>query len=237
LKLEGDGWQVFAADPTAKEPYYQGQRFAHTGMAPWIFFRGVPLHGEYFTERNPAAHDHVSGLADEFDIDAPQSFARAEPGEAFLKIGVGLLVRPDEENYRFHRDYEMRTAPVIRLERADDRTLRWRERLEDSALGYEMTTELAIEEGSLISRRTLTNLGTETLRTEFYGHHFFQFGGVPIGETYSVQWDGSQMHGILQSEKDTEARLTENGLGFFTQPTRSFDPRNRSWEAERGARG
>ncbi len=56
------------------------------------------------------------GLIDEFNIQAPFSppgFDEAKPGESFLKIGVGELVRHDKDIYKFFRCYATRKiAPV-----------------------------------------------------------------------------------------------------------------------------
>jgi hypothetical protein len=39
--------------------------------------------------------------------DSALNYAEAKPGETFVKIGVGVLKRPDEARYAFRNPYEL----------------------------------------------------------------------------------------------------------------------------------
>ena len=191
VRLHDGRWDLVVVDPVAEAPYYQGRRFALSGMAPMGRWDGIPLFGELTAKeggRNPEHHDHLGGLADEFDINGPDSFAGTAAGGVFMKIGVGFLRRPDDRGYSFSRKYEVVARPEITVERTGAEAVRFVERLhdEESGLGYELVTELVLRDGVLESRRTLGNLCNRVLETEFYGHHFLRLNDVPPGPAYRV---------------------------------------------------
>ena len=66
----------------------------------------TPCFGPWKPTHDPAHSDDIVGPAEEFGMAAPLGYAAAKPGETFLKIGVGELIKPaGETDYRFYHDY------------------------------------------------------------------------------------------------------------------------------------
>ena len=61
------------------------------------------------------------GLINEFNIAwiPPPGYSEAKPGETFLKIGVGEVVREEEKNYEFWRKYKLRQPASTSLVRQE----------------------------------------------------------------------------------------------------------------------
>jgi hypothetical protein len=106
--LERGDLRLMVVDLLSPNGYYPGQRFAKSAMIAQAFWRDIPIFAEFTANKTPTSHDHVSGNAEEFDLNGPQSFPSQAGAAPFLKIGVGLLRRlPDglEKSYRFNEKY------------------------------------------------------------------------------------------------------------------------------------
>ncbi len=191
LILENERLQLHLPDPTAAEPYYQGQRFTLPGMVIGARWQGVDMFTELgLPNRNPKAHDHVGGTAEEFDINGPADYDDTPVGGAFMKIGVGLLRREDDGNYRFSRAHEVVRAPKNEVEVLDRQTIRFIQTLEDTDgdRGYLLRVTVQLQENGFTVSRTLQNLGGQPLETEHYSHNFIQIDGLPVGPDYRIHW-------------------------------------------------
>lgn len=86
---------------------YNGSRFDWCG-----FITQVTLDGKHtFCVKESLDSRKGSGgcgLCGEFGIREPVGFDETPVGEYFPKIGVGLLKRPDMEDYDFFRKYEVK---------------------------------------------------------------------------------------------------------------------------------
>jgi hypothetical protein len=97
---------IYLPDP--KLGYYQATRFDWSGQIPHLEYKGHTYFGEW-TGRpwNPKLHDTIMGPVEEFsEFDAP-GYAAAPVGGTFLKIGVGILRKPQEPKYNHFGVYEI----------------------------------------------------------------------------------------------------------------------------------
>ena len=85
LEMKTSEWTLGVADPTQEDAYYQSQRFVLAGMVPNLEWSGERLDGSIVEKRDPEVHDHVSGLADEFDIEVPQVMLPLRLGRVLSK--------------------------------------------------------------------------------------------------------------------------------------------------------
>ncbi len=207
--LEHDDLRLLVVDPLSADGYYQGQRFAHSGLVAQAYWRGTPIFAEFTGSKAPTAHDHVGGTAEEFDIDGPATFPVEAGDAAFLKIGVGLLRRRADgldKPYSFGASYDWVKKPERAVEHPDSRQIVFTETLDDSAtgLGYALTSIVAIrEDGSGFDvTRKLTNLGREPLSTEHYSHNFIRVAELPIGSAYHLDWSAPLPWTKVSGEKN-----------------------------------
>jgi hypothetical protein len=164
---------------------YQGSRFDWTG---WII--NVTLDGKHTFTAHESEHSGVgsggSGLCNEFGLLTPLGYDDCAPGEAFPKIGVGLLTKPDENGYNFMRSYAIQQFPMEVNRTAHSVVF---EVKPHNCRGYEFTLKktLSIEENRLYIHYDLHNSGQILLQTEEYNHNFVALDGKPIGSGYVLR--------------------------------------------------
>ncbi len=84
--------------PDARHGYYQGTRFDWSGVVASLECNGHSYFGKWFEGHDPKLHDAITGPVEEFFTnDAGLGYDEAKPGESFIKIGVGTLRKPDEQ--------------------------------------------------------------------------------------------------------------------------------------------
>ena len=88
--------------PDFERGYYRGTRFDWSGIVASLEYKGHNFYGQWFDKYNPETHDAVMGPVDEF---GPVGYDDAKEGGTFLKIGVGILTKPDEKAYNSFRLY------------------------------------------------------------------------------------------------------------------------------------
>lgn len=133
------------------------------------------------------------GLADEFNPKwiSPPGFDQAAPGEPFLKIGVGVLLRKSAWRYFFGHHYVVkRLAEVERVSVGGENTLGFRQRC-DSGLGwaydYEKTYEIDAGCRELTIRYRMKNTGREPFVIEHYNHNWFAFAAAGEGRAHRLE--------------------------------------------------
>lgn len=181
ILLRTDRLRVEIAQPGT---LYNGSRFDWTG-----FITQVTLDGRA-TFCAPEAVDGTgtggSGLCAEFGIFQPVGFDDAEPGDWFPKLGVGLCRRPDDEPYRFAREYEVRPFP-IECTAGKGEVAFTVEPL--PCRGYAVRTEkrIAVGANTLTISYRLENVGERPIATHEYCHNFLAIDGRPIGPGYALR--------------------------------------------------
>ncbi|XHR26680.1 MAG: hypothetical protein ACFUZC_12045 [Chthoniobacteraceae bacterium] len=127
----------------------------------------------------------AQGLADEFNPKwiAPPGYNEARPGEPFLKIGIGNLIRLDRFRYLFGKFPVQRLAPN-RLLRASAEEASFSQ-VFNSGIGYAYTYEKTYRvdptRATLRIHYKLRNTGAKPLLTEQYNHNWVWLGPAPYG--------------------------------------------------------
>ncbi len=171
--------------PDSEHAFYCGTRFDRSGIIGSLRYRGHEYFGQWKDSHDPLFHDCITGPAEEFEAaDTPdRDFQSAAEGTPFLRLGVGLLRKVGEGEFRrFH------TYPVV-----DDAG--WQtsvssnqvffEQLASSPTGlgfqYRKTLSLAEQVPVLSLAHTLVNTGRVPIATRQYNHNFFRIDGLPPG--------------------------------------------------------
>ena len=121
------------------------------------------------------------GLIDEFNIAwiPPPGYSEAKPGETFLKIGVGEVIREEEKNYEFWRKYKLRQPASTSFVRQEGGLAFTQSILLESGWGYEYRKSYAIhpESRTITVAYSLQNIGQHTIEASQYTHNWFALGG------------------------------------------------------------
>jgi hypothetical protein len=176
--------------PDARRGFYRGARFDWSGMIARAEYRGHTFFGPFRTPHDPEGTDHVVGPAEEFGMAMPLGYREARVGDPFLKIGVGLLEKIEEPQYRFHYPYRMRKPGTWQIRRGET----WIEFEQAMALnggwGYRYTKRVALvgKEPAFTIDHRLRNTGPRRLETDQYNHNFVVIDDVPIGVNYRIRF-------------------------------------------------
>lgn len=171
--------------PDPDRGYYRGTRFDWSGVISSLTFGGHEYFGQWFEKYDPRTHDAIMGPVEEFRTnDAGLGYAEAKPGGTFVRIGVGVVRKPEEEAYRPFHTYEIVDHGKWRVRKAADR-VEFVHELRDT---YRYRKVVRLEKGRprLVLEHTLKNTGTRPLETAVYDHNFFVIDGTPTGPDLSV---------------------------------------------------
>lgn len=181
---------------------YKGTRFDHAG-----YLYSIALNGSEFctTEhRDGPMGAGGAGLCSEFGIFHPPGFDEANPGDWFLKPGVGLL-KKKSERYAFDEAYECLSDDVE--VKQDKQSIQFVVQGR-AANGYQLRiarTVTLTEQGVMI-HYDLANTGAKEIHTEEYIHNFISIGGYQIGPGYSLKldaiWDHAHLPECIKADGD-----------------------------------
>ena len=107
LLLSNGSMEVSVYLPDSERGYYRGTRFDWSGIIDSVLVDGHKFYGPLHAKHDPERHDSISGPAEEFAMYNPMGFSEASNGESFVKIGVGLLRKGTEQQYRFDAQFEV----------------------------------------------------------------------------------------------------------------------------------
>ncbi|KAL9180952.1 hypothetical protein ACHAXT_009757 [Thalassiosira profunda] len=222
---------------TPQDSYYLGSRFEHGSMIGDINFGGdseVYGHGVWRMPHDPSWPESGVGLASEFGCGDNGSrcpgkgditngllgYEEAKPGEPFLKIGVGALVKgycPEcvgdaNLEYKFNSPYQFHRLPVWKVLPSpgpNEITFVSEESLGD--YGYRIQKTVRVDGNVLTVRNLLSNSGKKQFTTPWYSHHFFNGDDVPVGPGYGLDLGLSEY-----ALKVPTPQFKQPGLGSWT---------------------
>jgi hypothetical protein len=172
--------------PDIENGYYRGTRFDWSGVIASLEYSGHNYFGQWFENYSPTLHDAIMGPVDDF---TPVGYNEAKPGDTFLKIGIGMIVKPDDKPYTFSRTYptddlgkwDVRIEPhqALYIHILDDR---------DYHYTYEKTVRLVGDKPSMVLTHAFKNRGKNTIETLVYNHNFFVINNQPVGPGFTAEF-------------------------------------------------
>jgi hypothetical protein len=194
-EISNDRLSVKIFLPDVNRGFYRATRFDWSGVIHSLKSAGHEYYGLWFQSIDPAVHDFVykgadivaspctgiSGPVDEF---SPLGWDEAKPGATFVKIGVGVLRRPDNAKYDNFRLYDLADPGKWTINQGSE-SIEFTQQVHDHASGYGYTyrksVRLARGKAQMILEHRLGNTGTHSIRTRVYNHNFLVLDGKPPG--------------------------------------------------------
>ena len=187
--------------PDSNNGYYRGTRFDWSGVISDLEYKGHTYFGKWYKEEHdPGVHDHLAGPVEEF---TPVGYDEAKTGETFLKIGVGMLVKPEEAKYFFGTRYKNTNSGTWKVKKKKDQVVFF-QTLDDVNYKYEYSKKVQLikDKPEMVLSHSLKNTGKQTMETSVYNHNFFVMDNQPIGPDFDVTFPFA-----LSSEAATESTL------------------------------
>ena len=184
--------------------FYRGTRFDWSGVIASLKYAGHNYYGPWFTKTDPTVVDYiyqgadivagpcsaVTGPAEEFSTnDEGLGFSEAAPGGTFLKIGVGVLRKPDNAKYSMFRLYDVvdhgqwsvqvRPASIVFTQSVTDPS---------SGYGYLYQKAVRLVAGTpqMVIEHRLTNIGKRPIVSSVYDHNFLVLDNQGVGPDFTV---------------------------------------------------
>lgn len=182
--------------PDAQTGFYRGTRFDWSGVISSLEYAGHNYYGPWFTKQDPAVRDFVyqgadivvsaesgsMGPADEFQL--PLGYDAAPAGGTFIKIGVGVLRKPDTTPYSPFKKYAIVDAGEWSYKTGAD-FVEFTQVLSDKASGYayvyRKTVRLTTGKAEMVISHSLRNTGRLPINSNLYNHNFLVLDHLPIG--------------------------------------------------------
>ncbi|MBO4455625.1 MAG: hypothetical protein J5759_04190 [Bacteroidales bacterium] len=203
LSIGNNGLKLLMHEP--QDGFYLGTRFDRSGVFGSVLWHGTEMAGRWFTAYNPEMHDAVCGPAEEF---SPIGYDDAAPGGTFVKIGVGLLRRPDAAPYDRFRLYPI-ADPGTWTAEAGESSIVFTHRLDGI---YLYRKEILLTgPASFAIRHRLESLGAP-LSGEVYNHNFWTFGRFEVGPARLLDFP-FRPDGAWRAQYDSVA-FTPSGIRF-----------------------
>jgi hypothetical protein len=182
--------KLYLPDPA--DGYYRATRFDWSGVIASLEFEGHNYFGVWFPRYDPKLHDAITGPVEEYRTgDSGLGYAEAKIGGTFVRIGVGLLKKPEEARFDQFETYEIVDNGKWSTKASAD-AVEFTQTLTDPSSGYaylyKKTVRLAKGAPRLVIEHSLKNTGTKAIETNVYNHGFFVIDGQPSGPDFTVKF-------------------------------------------------
>ena len=178
--------------PDAANGYYRATRFDWAGVIASLEFQGHNYFGVWFPRYDPKINDAITGPVEEYRTgDSALGYADAKVGETFVRIGVGLLKKPEEPKFQQFKTYDIADNGKWTVKTAAD-SVEFTQEVTDPVSGYaylyKKTVRLAKGAPRMTIEHSLRNTGKKVIETNVYNHEFFVLDNQPSGPDFTVKF-------------------------------------------------
>jgi hypothetical protein len=191
--------------PDAHNGFYRGTRFDWSGVIGSLEYAGHDYFPQWFQRVDANVHDFayvgeeivsspctaITGPSEEFVSDGKAlGFDEAKAGGTFIKIGVGVLRKPDDSRYDPYRLYDIVDGGKWTVKREPD-SVAFRQLLTDplTGYGYEYSKKVSLAQASarMVLDHRLRNTGRRVIQTSVYNHNFLYLDRQPPGPGVTIK--------------------------------------------------
>jgi hypothetical protein len=194
--MESKYLKVTVLLPDAEKGYYRGTRFDWSGIIGQVEYRGNTFFKEWETTEgenallvhDPFNPDAGTGTVEEFRD--PLGYDNGKAGTPFLKIGVGVLERKDDQPYHWSTRYKIIEPGKWTVEAKADRITFFQSISTGFGYAYEYEKTIRLSEDSpeLTIIHVLKNTGIRSIRSNPYCHNFFTLDQQAVGPDYWLEF-------------------------------------------------
>lgn len=214
--------------PDATSGYYRGARFDWSGVIYDLEYNNHHYFGKWFDRYEPTLHDAIMGPVDSFN---PIGYDEAKTGEGFLRIGVGILEKPDEPRYAFTTPYKILNSGTWKVKKKSS-GITFVHELTSEKYQYAYTKTVSLTQGKpeLVIVHTLKNKGTTPLETDVYNHNFFVMDKQATGPDFIVkfpfapqgEYKGKVEKGAIEGKNLVYKDVISKGEFFAVSPLTGY---------------
>jgi hypothetical protein len=251
--------------PDSAAGFYRGTRFDWSGVVGNLEAQGHTYFAEWFKAHDPAVLDVAfvpalegfaagtpsAGLGPVEEFSRPIGYEDAEAGGSFIKIGVGVLRKPQEPKYSWSTRYEIVDAGRWTVRKRPDSVEFQQEISGPSGYSYVYRKAVRLSPGrpEMVLDHTLKNIGRRLIETPVYAHNFLVMDDRPSGPDYVIRVPfeiqpardrlgvleirGKELVFARELEKDERAMISVAG---FSGDSKDYDIRVQNRKTGAGVR-
>ena len=169
--------------------YYRATRFDWSGIIASLKYKGHEFFGEWKDTQDPLVHEDLSGPVESYN-DPGLGYVEAKPGQHFVRIGVGVLEKPDEDSYRWDHTYKIIDHGEWTVNYGKDWIIFTHTLQTDFGYGYQYSKEIRLKENDpgFTIKHTLKNTGEKLIETDQYNHNFLVMDGQVTGPDFTIKY-------------------------------------------------
>jgi hypothetical protein len=166
------------------------------------------------------------GPVEEFLTDgAGLGYAEAKPGGTFLKIGVGVIRKPEERRFQQFKTYDIVDPGKWTVKKRGD-SVEFTQTVNDPGSGYayRYTKVVQLVKGKpvMVLEHRLQNTGKKAIESDVYEHNFYMLDGQPTGPDVVVKFPfephaTQDLHGLAETRGKEFVYLKELSAGQTAQ--------------------
>lgn len=179
--------------PDPEKGYYRATRFDWSGQISDLEYKGHTYFGNWNpSPYDPKLHDAIMGPVEEFLTQGKGlGYDEAKIGGTFIKIGVGVIRKPEERRFGQFKTYEIADPGKWSIRKHND-SVEFTQTVNDPASGYAYqytkTVRLAKGKPLLLLDHKLKNTGKKAIVSDSYEHNFYMIDQQPVGPDIVVRF-------------------------------------------------
>jgi hypothetical protein len=178
--------------PDAEKGYYRATRFDWSGVIQSLRFSGHEYFGPRLPQHDPLVHNSISGPVESFS--ANLGYAEAKPGGSFVRIGVGILEKPADPNFRpapgTYVPYKVLDAGTWRVTKGSE-WIEFEQQIPNRtgySYVYTKRIQMSADKPEMIISHTLENTGSKAIDTTQFNHNFLMIDRQSTGPGFAVRF-------------------------------------------------
>ncbi len=175
--------------PDSAKGYYRATRFDWSGVIYSLQYKGHEYFGQWVAKPDPLLHESITGPAESFDNSTGgPDYAEAKPGGTFVRIGVGIVEKPDDAVFNPYHTYRIVDNGAWKVKKGRD-WIEFSHTLQNKrGYAYVYTKRISLTRGKpvLVISHALKNTGTKVIETTQFNHNFFMIDHLPSGPGVTV---------------------------------------------------
>ncbi|MBR9999782.1 MAG: hypothetical protein KFF73_12475 [Cyclobacteriaceae bacterium] len=195
--------------PDPEKGFYRATRFDWSGIISSVKYHNHEYFGYWKKTHDPMVHEDLSGPAESYNKPG-LGYEEATPGGQFIRIGIGILEKPDDKPYETFKTYRIVDHGNWSVKKGRDWITFEHEINSDNGYGYVYTKKIELKKqdpGFTITHH-LTNTGTKKIETDQYNHNFFIIDGEKSGPAISIDFPydistGNDLKGLMKIDGQT----------------------------------
>jgi hypothetical protein len=211
--ISNDAVQMKVYLPDPEKGLYRATRFDWSGVIGSVQYKGHEYFGYWKTTHDPLFHEDLSGPVEGY-IEPGMGYADAQPGEGFLRIGVGILEKAEEPEYNWRATYKILDHGKWTVDQGQDWITFVHEITSNFGYGYRYEKTIRLKSNGFLIEHLLRNTGDKIIETDQFNHNFFMIDAERSGPAFRIRFPYA-----VSTEGDLKGamEIKDNDLTFIQE--------------------